>query len=87
MNLAFDYVRRAALETLVDIFGDLILTDQDCFKKDEAWEELLELIPDKTVVAELRRKWNRDENRSSEDKWADLKAKVSGYDRKSPERV
>ncbi|ETW77931.1 hypothetical protein HETIRDRAFT_441443 [Heterobasidion irregulare TC 32-1] len=78
---------KAALETLVDVFGDLILADQDCFKKDEAWEELLELIPDKTVVAELRRKWDRDENRSSEDKWADLKAKVSGYDRKSPERA
>ncbi|THH21135.1 hypothetical protein EW146_g368 [Bondarzewia mesenterica] len=77
----------SALELLVEIFPDLILIDQDCFQKDEAWEELLQLIPDKSIVKELRQKWNKDEDRSSEDKWVDLKNEVKKYDKKSRERA
>jgi len=61
--------------------------DQDCFKKDEGWEELLQLIPDKDVARDLRKQWNKDEGRSSEDKWSDLKKKVVEFDRRSKERV
>ncbi|KAI0045024.1 prim-pol domain-containing protein [Auriscalpium vulgare] len=78
---------KAALEPLVEIFSNLILADQDCFKSDDGWEELLTLIPDKDVAKVLRRKWNDDEDRSSEDKWDDLKSEVGKYAKTSRERA
>jgi DNA primase small subunit len=69
------------------VFSDLVLSDQDCFKKDEGWEELLQLIPNKEVAKELRKTWNKFEGRSSEDKWSDLKKEVAQFDKRSKERV
>jgi hypothetical protein len=59
-----------ALDQLVRPFEDLILLDQNCFKREEGWKELLQLIPDSKIVKKLERKWTDD--RSSDDKWTDL---------------
>ena len=61
---------RQALDQLVTPFQDLVLMDQDCFKREEGWKELLQLIPDSKIVEKLERKWTDD--RSSDDKWTDL---------------
>ena len=65
---------RQALDQLVKSFEDLILLDQDCFRREEGWKELLQLIPDSKIVEKLERKWTDD--RSSDDKWADLKGEI-----------
>lgn len=69
-------IYRMALEPLADAFSDLILADQDCFRSDDGWEELLKLIPDVAIASNLRKKWFSDKDRSSEDKWKDLKTAV-----------
>jgi DNA primase small subunit len=61
---------RQALDQLVRPFGDLVLLDQDCFRREEGWKELLQLIPESKIVKKLERKWTDD--RSSDDKWTDL---------------
>jgi hypothetical protein len=61
---------RQALDQLVGPFTDLVLLDQNCFRRDEGWKELLQLIPDSKIVEKLERKWTDD--RSSDDKWTDL---------------
>ena len=61
---------RQALDQLVGTFTDLILVDQDCFRREEGWKGLLQLIPDSKIVEKLERKWTDD--RPSDDKWADL---------------
>ncbi|KII87772.1 hypothetical protein PLICRDRAFT_176544 [Plicaturopsis crispa FD-325 SS-3] len=76
-----------ALGPLVEAFSDLILVDQDCFGSEEGWEGLLQLIPDHKAVDNLRKKWTADSERSSEDKWSDLKNEVRKYDKGSPARV
>lgn len=75
-----------AVEQLSDIFGDLILQDQDCFKGEAGWKELLQLIPDSKIVEKLEHKWARSEDRSSEDKWSDLKAEVKALYKTSQAR-
>ena len=67
---ALNLCARQALDQLVRPFGDLILLDQDCFRSEEGWKELLQLIPDPKIVKKLERKWTDD--RSSDDKWTDL---------------
>jgi hypothetical protein len=61
---------RQALDQLVTPFQDLVLQDQNCFRREEGWKELLQLIPDSKIVGKLERKWTDD--RSSDDKWTDL---------------
>lgn len=79
---------RQAVEQLNGPFIDLVLLDQDCFKEEDKWRELLQLIPDAKIVKSLERKWAHSEDRSSEDKWSDFKAEVkasySKDDRVSP---
>jgi len=65
-----------AVDQLNAPFGDLVLLDQDCFKEEDKWRELLQLIPDAKIVKNLEKKWAHSEDRSSEDKWSDLKAEV-----------
>ncbi|VDC01980.1 unnamed protein product [Peniophora sp. CBMAI 1063] len=65
------------LPILSDVFSTLILEDQNLFERDEHWEELLNLIPDKELVKELRISWNDDEGKHSIDKWAELQAVIS----------
>ena len=49
------------------------MQDQDCFRKEEGWKELLQLIPDSKIVANLEKKWVSSEDRSSDEKWSDLR--------------
>ncbi len=63
---------RAALDYLRTIFGALVLSNQDCFRSTEGYEELLKAIPDSRVVDTMRTKWAASPSRSSEDKWNDL---------------
>ncbi|KAH9174905.1 prim-pol domain-containing protein [Lactarius sanguifluus] len=65
-----------AVEQLADPFGDLILQEQDCFRGEAGWKELLQLIPDSKIVERLEQKWTRSEDRSSDDKWTDLKEEI-----------
>ena len=67
---ALNLYDRQALDQLVRPFEDLVLLDQNCFRREEGWKELLQLIPDSKIVEKLERKWTDD--RSSDDKWTDL---------------
>jgi len=69
-----------ALRPLVEAFGDIILMDQDCFASEEGWEALLQLIPNKSTAESLRRKWTANSDRSSEDKWEDVKEEARKAD-------
>jgi DNA primase small subunit len=74
---------RQALDQLVGPFQDLVLLDQNCFKREQGWKELLQLIPDSKIVEKLERKWTDD--RSSDDKWTDLLDEIrSSYPLKGP---
>jgi len=75
-----------AVDQLGDLFGDLILQDQDCFRGEAGWKELLQLIPDPKIVEKLEQKWARSEGRSSEDKWDDLKAEIKALYKTSQAR-
>ncbi|KAJ3511223.1 hypothetical protein NLJ89_g4221 [Agrocybe chaxingu] len=61
-----------ALQYLKTIFGELILSEQDCFGSEEGYEDLLQYISDSRTVESLRTKWENSPSRSSEDKWNDL---------------
>ena len=67
---------RDALDYLKQVFTELILDDQECFREEKGWEELLQLIPDHSIVDDLRRDWSKDPHRPSADKWEDLKHEV-----------
>jgi len=79
---------REAVDQLAELFIDLVLLDQDCFKEEDKWRELLQLIPDAKIVKNLEKKWAHSEDRASEDKWSDFKAEIrtsySKDDRVSP---
>ena len=70
----------SALELLRLIFVPLVLDDQDCFASQEGWETLLELIPDGSIVKNLRTKWSKDSDRPSAQKWTDLKGLIQEHD-------
>jgi DNA primase small subunit len=78
---------RQAMEHLVGLFGDLILLDQDCFKREEGWRELLELIPDSKIAETLEKSWRQSEDRSSDDKWSDLKDQIKAVYKTAQARV
>lgn len=67
--------RRESLDILVPAFTDIILDDQDCFRSEEGWRELLHLIP-KNYVESLEDKWEKDSDRSSHSKWEDVKNEI-----------
>ncbi|KAF9816857.1 hypothetical protein IEO21_03831 [Rhodonia placenta] len=76
-----------ALETLTDVFGDLILEDQDCFASEDGWRALLHLITEKTTVERLEKKWTAESMRSSDERWQDLKKEVKSWGKDSPQRA
>ena len=78
---------RQAVDQLRGLFEDLVLRDQDCFKDEEKWRDLLQLIPDAKIVKSLEKKWARSEDRSSEDKWEDFNAEVRASYSNKEERV
>ncbi len=67
--------------------GDLILQEQDCFRGEAGWKDLLQLIPDSKIVEKLEQKWARSEGRSSDEKWTDLKEEVKALYKTSQARV
>jgi len=67
---ALNISARQALDQLVRPFTDLVLLDQNCFRREEGWRELLKLVPDSKIVKKLERKWTDD--LSSDDKWTEL---------------
>ena len=58
-------------------FPTVILQDEDCFASGEQTEVLLHLLSDKEVVTRLRKKWDLDPERSSQDKWDDIKKEAN----------
>jgi DNA primase small subunit len=78
---------QTALDPLATLFSSLILMDQNCFSSEEGYEALLQLVPDRGVADNLRKKWEADPDRHSADKWGDLKSEVKRFDRGSPTRV
>ncbi|KAF7795624.1 hypothetical protein EIP86_006789 [Pleurotus ostreatoroseus] len=67
---------KMTINSLADTFTELILADQDCFRSESGWEELLKLVPDRGVAESLRDLWTEDIDRSSEQKWDDLKKEI-----------
>ena len=63
-----------SLDILKPHFASTILTDQDTFVSNEQADRLLALLPDKTLNAALRKKWDSAPSRSSSNKWADIDA-------------
>ncbi|KAI0941984.1 hypothetical protein AcW1_009677 [Taiwanofungus camphoratus] len=76
-----------ALDPLVVVFGELVLGDQDCFVSNEGWEALLHLIPDNSIVKKLRDEWTDSPERSSDDKWNDLKKEIKKFAKGTPQRI
>ena len=66
---------RESIATLAQAFTDIILINQDCFRSEEGWKELLHLVP-KDFVDDLSEIWSKQRERSSEDKWKDIKKLV-----------
>jgi DNA primase small subunit len=67
------------------IFPTLVLLDQDCFRSEEGSEKLLQWIRDEAADT-LRDRWANDPNRTSVDKWEDLKTSITSITRKDPSR-
>ncbi|KAG9313457.1 hypothetical protein JVU11DRAFT_5781 [Chiua virens] len=61
-----------ALKTARALFNPLILEDQECFRTEEGWDALLQLIPDHKIVDKFRTEWSKDPDRSSAQKWDEL---------------
>ncbi|KAG8830582.1 hypothetical protein FRC17_004686 [Serendipita sp. 399] len=87
----------ASLETLSEqYFIPVILEDQDCFASKEGWQTLLDLIPDREVVGNLRQKWEEEEDSArrpkgsqsrSEARWDDLRKEIKAIQKGTPRRV
>ena len=69
------------------MFPLLILQDQDCFAGEAGAEELLSLLPGGAQVDPLRKKWKADPDRSSEEKWDDLRNQVKIHGKKTASGV
>ena len=64
------------LAHLKELFGQLILLDQDCFTHKQGRQDFLQLIPDKTIMSSLREQWTADPEHSSRDKWSNFKCEI-----------
>lgn len=87
---AFDVLFKLSREftsLLQGIFPALILQDQDCFSGEAGSEELLALLPASPQVESLRNKWKADPDRSSEQKWDDIKNQVKIHGKTSASGV
>lgn len=63
-----------SIEILKPYFAQTTLVDQDTFASSEQADRLLSLLPDKTLVEALRKKWESAPERSSTSKWTDIDA-------------
>ena len=78
---------REFINLLQDIFPPLILQDQDCFAGEAGAEELLALLPASAQIETLRKKWASDPDRSSEEKWDDVRNQVKVLGKTTPSGV
>jgi DNA primase small subunit len=72
-----------SLDLLAPHFQHDILSVQNPFASSDGSETLLSLLPDSTLIASLRKKWDSSPGRSSTQKWADIDtvAKAGGAGR------
>jgi DNA primase small subunit len=63
-----------SLDILKPYFQQNILSDQEPFLSEAGQERLLQLLPDKQLNDELRKKWGSSPDRPSTRKWADIDA-------------
>ncbi|GJJ14891.1 hypothetical protein Clacol_009160 [Clathrus columnatus] len=63
----------AAFQHLKSSFYELVLQDQDSFSEEDNWKVLLEYLTDADMKRNLREDWAADLNRTSEEKWDDLR--------------
>ncbi|KZV88111.1 DNA primase catalytic subunit [Exidia glandulosa HHB12029] len=68
-------------------FDGLILHDQDCFKNQEQWEDLLKLLGNADIADSLRKTWQSDTERTSRRKWEDLVKELRKRDKKTQSSV
>jgi len=61
-----------ALHILRMLFDPLVLDDQDCFRAEDGWETLLQLVPDRSIVEKLRAEWSKYPGKASTQKWREL---------------
>lgn len=78
---------RDFITLLQEIFPPLILQDQDCFAGEAGAEELLSLLPANAQIEPLRKKWTSHPDRSSEEKWDDIKNQVKVLGKGTPSGV
>ncbi|KAI5478617.1 DNA primase small subunit [Pseudohyphozyma bogoriensis] len=63
----------AALESLKRDFGSVILKEQDCFSRNEQWETVLRLLPEKEVATRLAKEFPQDSKATSSERWKALR--------------
>lgn len=73
-TIFFTNINRRSLDILKGHFQNDILHDQDPWEEDDKIDKLLQLLPDRTLIEILRKKWNSSPGRSSTSKWADIDA-------------
>ena len=78
---------REFIHLLQEIFPPLILQDQDCFAGEPGAEELLALLPPTVKIEPLRKKWSANPDKSSEEKWDDLRNHVKVLGKTTPPAV
>lgn len=66
---------REFINLLQGVFPSLILQDQDCFAGEAGAEELLALLPT-SAHEPLRKKWSTNPDKTSEEKWDDIRNQV-----------
>uniref|UniRef100_A0A1D1Z8K7 DNA primase n=1 Tax=Anthurium amnicola TaxID=1678845 RepID=A0A1D1Z8K7_9ARAE len=73
------FLVRSYTDVLKKFFEEKLLTSQELFATEERYQKILDLIPDESIVSELREKWNssRRSSTSKEDvnivRWEQLK--------------
>lgn len=77
---------RQFINLLQGIFPPLILQDQDSFAGEAGAEELLALLP-AAQTEPLRKKWTANPDKSSEEKWDDIKNQVKVLGKTAPAAV
>nr|POE93649.1 dna primase small subunit [Quercus suber] len=63
-----------SLKILNPYFQTEVLSDQDPWQSTERAENLLHMLPDKTLTTALEKKWDSMPDRSSSQKWSDIDA-------------
>ncbi|KAI5287592.1 hypothetical protein KEM54_005878 [Ascosphaera aggregata] len=61
-----------SLDILKSYFASTTLVEQETFKNQAQVENLLKILPEPSLAAALKKKWDRYPERSSKDRWADI---------------